>query len=61
MIIPNKKELQKIAFNRSSYIDFQDLMSFYKKCTAKPYFLVMDTTLTSDSYSTFRKTLLERI
>ena len=45
MIIPNKRKLQEIAFNHSSYIQFKDLMSFYKKCTAKPYFLVMDTTL----------------
>ena len=45
MIIPNKRKIQEIAFNHSSYIEFKDLMSFYKKCTAKPYFLVMDTTL----------------
>ena len=61
MIIPNKRELEKIAFNRSSYTDSQNLMSFDKKCTAKAYFLVIDTTLASDNYSSFRKTLLERI
>ena len=38
MKIPNKKELQQIAFNHSSDIDFQEFMNFYKKCTAKPYF-----------------------
>ena len=38
MKIPNKRELQQIAFNHSSDIDFQEFMNFYKKCTAKPYF-----------------------
>ena len=62
MNIPNKKELQQIAFNHSSDIDFQDFMNLYKKCTAKPcYFLVIDTTLASDNSSRFRKNLLERI
>ena len=60
--IPNKRELQQIAFNHSSDIDFQDFMNLYKKCTAKPYsFLVVDTTLTLDNSSRFRKNLLERI
>ena len=46
MIIPNKRELQQIAFNHSSDIDFQDFMNLYKKCTANPYsFLVVDNTL----------------
>ena len=60
--IPKKRELQQIAFNHSSDIDFQDFMNLYKKCTAKPYsFLVIDTTLVSDNSSYFRKNLLERI
>ena len=37
MKIPNKQELQQIAFNHSSDIDFKDFMYLYKKCTAKPY------------------------
>ena len=57
MKIPNKRELQQIAFNHSSDIDFMDL---YKKCTVKPYsFLVVDTTIASDNYSCFKKNLLE--
>ena len=37
-------------------------MSLYKKCTAKLYcFLVIDTTLASDSFSRFRKNHLEVI
>ena len=35
MKIPNKRELQQIAFNHSSDIDFQDFMNLYKKRTAK--------------------------
>ena len=37
MKFPNKRELQQIAFNHSSDIDFQDFMNLYKKCTTKPY------------------------
>ena len=36
--IPNKQELQQIAFNHSSNIEFKNFMNSYKKCTAKPYF-----------------------
>ena len=62
MKIPNKRQLQQIAFNQSSDIEFQDFMNLYKKCDAKPnYFLVTDTTLGSDNSSRFRENLLERI
>ena len=58
--IPNKRELQQIASNHSSDIDFKDFMKIYKKCTAEPYsFLVNDTTLPSDNPLRFRKNLLE--
>ena len=60
--IPNKQELQQIAFNRSSDIDFKDFMNLHKKCTAKPYsFLVIDATLASDNPLNFRKNLIESI
>ena len=56
MKIPNKQELQQITFNRSSDIDCQDFMNLYKKCTAKPYsILVIDTTVAYDNPSRFRK------
>ena len=59
MKIPNKRELQQIALNHSSDIDFKDFMNIYKKCTAKPYsILVNNTTLPSDDPSRFRKNLL---
>ena len=60
--IPNKWELQQVAFNHSSDVELKDFMNLYKTCTAKPYsFLVIDATLPSDNPSSFRKNLLERI
>ena len=38
MKIPNKRELQQIALNHSSDIDFKDLMKIYRKCTEKTVF-----------------------
>ena len=62
MKIPNKWELQQIAFNHSSDIDFQDFMNLYKKYIAKPYsFLVIDTILASDNSFRIRKNLSGRI
>ena len=59
MKIPNKRELQQIALNHSSDIDFKDFMNIYKKYTKEPYpFLVNDTTLPSDYPLSFRKNLL---
>ena len=60
MNIPDKRELRQIAFNHSSDIDFQDFMNLYKKCTAKPYsLLVIDATLSSNNPLRFRKNLVE--
>ena len=59
MKIPNKRELQQIALNHSSDIDFKDSMEIYKKRTTEPYsFLVNDTALPSDDPLRFRKNLL---
>ena len=59
MKIPNKRELQQIALNHLSDIDFKDFMKVYKKYTKEPYsFLVNDTTLSSDDPLRFRKNLL---
>ena len=50
MKIPNKRELQEIALNHLSEINFKDFIKIYKKCTAEPYsFLVNDTMLASDN------------
>ena len=54
----NKRELQQIALNHISDIDYKDFINVYKKCTDKPYsFLVNDTTLASDNPLRFRKNL----
>ena len=60
MKIPNKRELQEIALNHSSDIDFKDFMKNYKKCTPEPHsFLANDTTLPSDNPLKVTKNLLE--
>ena len=57
--IPNKRQLQQIALNRSSDIDFKDFMNIYNKSTKEPYScLANDTTLPSDNPLKFRKNLL---
>ena len=59
MKIPNKRELQQIALNHSSDIDFKDFMKIFRKYTAEPYPpLVNDTTLPSNRPLRFRKNLL---
>ena len=59
--ISSKRELQQIALNHSSNIDFKDLIKILKKYTAEPYsFLVNDTTLLSDDSLRFRKNHLEK-
>ena len=56
--IPNKRELQQIAVNHSSDINFKDFIKIYKKCTDEQYsFLVNDTSLVSDNPLRFRKNL----
>ena len=58
MKILNKRELQQIALNHSSDIDFKDFMKIYKECTKEPYsFLVNDTTLQLDNPLRFRYNL----
>ena len=60
--IPNKREFQKIALIHSLDIDLKDFIKIYKKCTAEPYyFLVNDTTLSSDNSLKFRKNHLKEI
>ena len=58
MIIPNKRELQKIALNHSSDISTRDFIKIHKKCTAEPYsFLVNNAMLASDNSFRCRKNL----
>ena len=59
MEIPNKIELQQIASNHSSDIDFKDFIKLYQDYIQKPYsLLVNNTTLSSDNPLRFRKNLL---
>ena len=56
---PNKRELQQIATNHLSDIDFKDFMKLYKEFTKElSSFLVNDSTLSSDNPLRFRKNLL---
>ena len=36
--IPNQQEFQKIAYDHSLDIDFEEFINLYKKCTTEPYF-----------------------
>ena len=58
--IPNKRELQEIAWNHSSDIKTEDFINIYRKCIIEPYSLfVNDITLASDNPLKFRKLFLE--
>ena len=52
MKISNKRELQQIALNHSSDIEFKDFMNIYKKCAKEPY-----SSLVNDDPLRFRKNL----
>ena len=59
MKIPNDKELQQIALNHLSDIEFKDFMKPYKDYAKEPFsFLVNDTTFPSNNPLRFRKNLL---
>ena len=55
--IQNKRELQQIAINHSSDINTKDFSNIYRKYTAEPYSLVIDTILQSNNPLRFRKNL----
>ena len=56
MKIQNKQKLQQSAVSHWSDIDFQDFMNLYKKCTVKPYLLlVIIATLAPDNSSPFKR------
>ena len=60
MEILNKRELQQIALNRSSDVDFKDFIKIYQKYAVEPYsFKVNYTTLPSNNPLRFRKNILE--
>ena len=58
--IPNKTELQQIAWNHLSDLEFRDFMKPYKDYTKEPFsFLVKDTPLPSNDPLRLRKNLLQ--
>ena len=58
MKINSKRELQNIATNHSTDIDYKDFMKIYRECTKEPYsFLSIDTTLPASNPLRFRKNL----
>ena len=58
MKIHNKRELQQIAIDHSTDIDYRDVLKIYRNCTNEPYsFLAIDTTLPADNPMRFRKNL----
>ena len=59
MKINNRKELQNIAINHSTDIDYKDFLKIYRECRKEPYsFLTIDTTLPASNSLRFRKNLL---
>ena len=59
MNISSKKQLQQIASNNSSDIDFMAFMKLYKDYNKETYsYLVNYTTLSSNNPSRFRENLL---
>ena len=56
----SKRELQNIAINHSSNIDYQDFMKIYRECKREPYnFLTIDTTLPASDPLRIRKNLFD--
>ena len=46
MKISNNRQLQNIAINHSTDIDYKDFMKIYRECTKEPYsFFTIDATL----------------
>ena len=61
MKIKIKRELQNIAINHSTDIDYNDFVKIYRECSKKPFnFLTVDdTTLPESDSSRFRKNLFD--
>ena len=56
MKIHSRGELQQIAINHSTDIDYKDFLKIYRNCTKEPYsFLTIDTTLPANNPMRFKK------
>ena len=59
MKIGNKKELKRIAEEKSGHLDYKDFLKIYNYCTREPYsFMLIDTRPTASV--TFKKTLMNQ-
>ena len=59
MKISNKKELKRIAEEKSGHLDCKDFLKIHNYCTREPYsFMLIDTRPTASV--TFKKTLMNR-
>ena len=60
MKISNKKELKKIAEEKSGHLDHKDVLKIYNYCTKEPYsFMLIDTRPTASVI--FKKTLMNQL
>ena len=60
MKISNRKELQIIAINHCTDIDYKDFMKIYRECTKEPFnFLTIHSTLVASDPLRFRKNLFD--
>ena len=60
MKIGNKKELKRIAEEKSGHLDYKDFLKIYNYCAREPYsFMLIDTRPTASV--TFKKNLSEDI
>ena len=60
MKINNKRELQNIAINHSTDIDYDNFIKIYREYTKEPYnVLKIDTTLPASDPLRFRKILFD--
>ena len=58
----NKIELENIATNHSTDIDYKDFINIYRKCASEPYsLLTIDTTLPANNSLRLRKNLLDSL
>ena len=59
--ILNKRELQQIAYNHSSDIDFKDFLSLYLSVLKTVFFFSIDATLAPDNPLRIKKNISETI
>ena len=56
MKIGNKKELKRIAEEKSGHLDYKSFLKIYNYCTIDPYsFMIIDTRLTASVIKNFNE------